>query len=182
MIFALARLYSYSADRPVIEVLRETIYRSMIWFFFYIGFVYLTTGYLFDQAIPRLIILYVWIFSTVYSIFLRLILDIIVRKLYEKGLLSKRKILIINTSKQNSYTLTEHPSIKYIYREYLESEEEIMNLIRQRKVDTVVTMDGGKSIENISSLIELCEIYGMSYAYPKILPQVFELPKKDTFI
>ena len=43
-------------------------------------------------------------------------------------------------------------------------------------------MDGGKSIENISSLIELCEIYGMSYAYPKILPQVFELPKKDTFI
>jgi exopolysaccharide biosynthesis polyprenyl glycosylphosphotransferase len=182
VIFAFARLYSYSADRPVIEVLRETIYRSIIWFFFYIGFVYLTTGYIFDQAIPRLIIVYVWIFSTLYSIFLRLILDIIVRYLHGGNLLSKRKILIINASKQNSYILSEHPSINYIYRESAQDEEEIMHLIREKKVDTVITMDGGKNIGNIQSLIQLCEIYGVSYAYPKILPQVFELPKRDTFI
>jgi len=39
-----------------------------------------------------------------------------------------------------------------------------------------------KETKNTLEISKLCEIYGISYAYPKILPHVYELPKKDTFI
>lgn len=71
-------------DKPIIETLRETISQSILWFFIYIGFVYLSTGFLFEKEIPRLIILYVWIFSTTYSVILRLSLAAIMNLLYER--------------------------------------------------------------------------------------------------
>lgn len=43
-------------------------------------------------------------------------------------------------------------------------------------------MLGKKETKNTLEIIRLCEIYGISYAYPKILPHVYELPRHDTFI
>jgi len=43
-------------------------------------------------------------------------------------------------------------------------------------------MLGKKETKNTLEIIKLCEIYGISYAYPKILPHVYELPRHDAFI
>lgn len=181
VIFASARLYTYIPDKPVLETIREVISKSILWFFIYIGFVYLSTGFLFEKEIPRLIIIYVWIFSTLYSILIRVSGVAIINTLYSKWILQKKKILIIETSEENPYRLMDHPSIEYI-RVDATKYGEIFRLIREKWVDAVLSMLGKKETKNTLEIIKLCEIYGISYAYPKILPHVYELPRHDTFI
>ena len=55
-------------------------------------------------------------------------------------------------------------------------------MIRERRIDAVLSTLGKKETKNTLEIIKLCEIYGISYAYPKILPYVYELPRKDSFI
>ena len=147
----------------------------------YIGFVYLSTGFLFEKEIPRLIILYVWIFSTLYSIIIRLTLVSIMNHLYEHGVLRKKRILILSSTEETPYTFSSHPSIEYLSLRATESEE-IFALIREKKIDSILSILGKNETKKTLEIIKLCEIYGISYAYPKILPHVYELPKHDTFI
>lgn len=181
IIFTSGKLYTHTPDKPALETVREVISRSFLWFFIYIGFVYLSTGFIFEKEIPRLIIFYVWIFSTLYSILIRLSGIGILNIFYKKWILSKRKILVIETLEENPYQLAPHPSVEYIHV-YANEHEKIYRMIREKSIDAVLSMIGKKDTENIIEIIKLCEIYGISYAYPKILPHVYELPKKDTFI
>ena len=180
-IFANARLYTYVPDKPIIETLRETISQSILWFFIYIGFVYLSTGFLFEKEIPRLIILYVWVFSTIYSVILRLSLAAIMNLLYERWILPRKKILVIVPKEWESYTLLPHPSIEYIYQDASQYGA-IFRSIREKSVDAVLSLLWKNETKKTLEVIKLCEIYGISYSYPKILPSVLELPKRDTII
>ena len=181
LVFANARLYTYRAETSIIELLREVIYRSFLWFFLYIAFIYLTSGFIFSGTVPRLIIIYVWIFSTLYSILLRIILLRVMNVLYHLGKLPRKKILVIRSEKETPYILIEHPSLEYMYASS-KSFPAIYALIREKKVDTILSMLGKWDTQEIEEMVKLCEIYGISYAYPKILPHVYELPKHDTFI
>lgn len=181
VIFANAHLYTYKPDKPILETLQEVIHRSFLWFMTYIGFVYLSTGFLFEHEIPRLIIVYVWILSTLYSIIIRLMLISIMNSLYRNGRLRKKRILVLQSKEETPYVLTSHPSVEYISlraREY----SDIFVSIREQKIDAVLSMLGKNETKNTLEIIKLCEIYGISYAYPKILPHIYELPKHDTFI
>lgn len=157
------------------------IYRSLLWFLLYIAFIYLTTGFVFTTAIPRLIILYVWILSTLYSIVLRVIILRVMNSLYAHGILRRKKILILHSDSITPYTLRHHPSIEYISISNT-NPTIAYTMIRERSVDTVLSMLGKGDVESREEIVRLCEIYGVSYAYPKILPHVYELPKVDTFI
>ena len=84
MIFSTGGLYRYELSQTIFEEVRKVIIRSSLWFLLYIGFIYLSTGFLFAQEIPRLIILYVWILSTVFSITLRIVIKMTMRELYKK--------------------------------------------------------------------------------------------------
>lgn len=168
-------------DKPLLEILREVISRSFLWFFLYIAFVYLSTGFIFEHEIPRLIIIYVWIFSTLYSLLIRICVHMTMNWFYQKGVLSKKKILVIESGEESPYILTEHPSIEYIYQS-ARNYGDIFTLIREKKIDTVLSILGKKETRETLEIIKLCEIYGVSYAYPKILPYVYELPRRDTFI
>ncbi|MDD2693974.1 MAG: exopolysaccharide biosynthesis polyprenyl glycosylphosphotransferase [Candidatus Gracilibacteria bacterium] len=181
IIFASGKLYNYTPDKPVLETVREVISRSFLWFLIYIGFVYLSTGFLFEKEIPRLIIFYVWFFSTLYSILIRLTGIGILNTLYQKNILSKKRILVIETKEENPYQLTPHPSIEYISID-ASRYADIYSMIREKKVDAVLSMLGKRETKNTIEIIKLCEIYGISYAYPKILPHVYELPRQDAFI
>ncbi len=55
-IFMHGGLYRYEGERPLIDTIRRVITRSALWFLLYIGFVYLSTGFIFTKEIPRLII------------------------------------------------------------------------------------------------------------------------------
>ncbi len=84
IIFASNGLYNSPTGTPLLERLRIVIKKSTLWFFLYIGFIYLTTGFLFQKEIPRLIVIYVWIFSTLYSLLLRIGLERFSEFLYKQ--------------------------------------------------------------------------------------------------
>lgn len=94
IVFGRAKLYSH-IERPLFEEIRRVITYSFFWFFVFIGFVYLTQGYIFFKEIPRLIIFYSLILSTIFSIGIRTILHYIAKKFYEKNVFIKDTILII---------------------------------------------------------------------------------------
>ncbi len=73
--FSRAGLYTITHDTPLFEEIRRVLVYSFFWFFVYIGFVYMTLGFIFSQEIPRLIIIYSYILITVLSIIWRVILS-----------------------------------------------------------------------------------------------------------
>jgi len=73
--FARARLYTITHDTPLFEEIRRVLVYSFFWFFVYIGFVYMTLGFIFLQEIPRLIIIYTYILITIFAITFRVILS-----------------------------------------------------------------------------------------------------------
>lgn len=97
-VFFRAKLYSH-IRRPIFEEIRRVLVYSFFWFFVYIGFVYLTQGFLFSKEIPRLIILYTLILGTIFSVFFRVIIYNIWQILAEKNFFPKLKILVIRSQK-----------------------------------------------------------------------------------
>ena len=82
-IFANGDLYKYKPGFPLFEQIMSVIKHSFLWFFLYIGFVYLTTNFIFQKEIPRLIIIYVWILATIFSISLRILIHTLMGILYK---------------------------------------------------------------------------------------------------
>ena len=74
VVFLRWKLYSLRENTPIVEEIRLVLTYSFFWFFIYIGFIYLTTGFLFTHDIPRLIVLYTYIISTIFSITIRYII------------------------------------------------------------------------------------------------------------
>lgn len=83
-IFVNGDLYKYKPGYPLFEQIISVIKQSFLWFFLYIGFVYLTTNFIFQKEIPRLIIIYVWILSTLFSITLRIAIHTLMSIMYRK--------------------------------------------------------------------------------------------------
>jgi hypothetical protein len=84
IIFTSTGLYQLRDDTPIYEEVRMVMRSSFFWFIGYIGFVYLSTGFLFRGEIPRLIIFYTYIFSTLFSVTLRIIRHTLYSILYQK--------------------------------------------------------------------------------------------------
>lgn len=179
-VFASGWLYKFSPDKPLFEQIRETVKRSTLWFFLYIWFVYLSTGFLFQKEIPRLIIIYVWIFSTIFSVFNRSIIYTLMGIWYKKWYLKKKQILVIWEDTIEWHRLEKTAFIHFIFHKS-ENIEEIHTLIREKKVETVLSLYGDQNKE-IQEIVELCAIYGITFAYPQILPYLYDRPKHDGFI
>ncbi len=181
IIFSTWGLYRYNLSKTVFEEVREVILRSSLWFLLYIGFIYLSTWFLFKQEIPRLIIIYVWILSTVFSLSLRIMIKMLMRLLYREWYLEKKNILILTEIGNTQYHIDQDPDATYIYKS-IENIEEVYTLIREKKIDKILLLD--EKIQEIDKqeLISLCSIYGVRFAYPKILPQVYDFSRKDSFI
>ena len=92
IIFTRAKLYSH-IKRPIFEEIRRVMTYGFFWFFVFIGFVYLTQGFLFFKEIPRLMIFYTLFLATTFSVVFRSILHHLTQKLYQKNFFEKEKIL-----------------------------------------------------------------------------------------
>jgi exopolysaccharide biosynthesis polyprenyl glycosylphosphotransferase len=178
IIFGTSWLYRNSTQRPLFDVIQDVIIRSGIWFIMYIGFVYLSTGFLFSKEIPRLIIGYVYILSTIFSILLRVWIYFFIKFLYKKNILPKQKVLIIGS--KDDELLREDKSTVYTY--ILPSEiDKIEHKIRNGDINRVLLLWQLDEPHKIK-IIKLCSIYAVSFAYPKILPEVYGISQKENFI
>ncbi len=165
-LFSLQGLYQKTPDTPLSEEIFITIREALSWFIFFIGIVYLGSGFIFKTEIPRLIIFFAYIFSTVGSIFLRILIWLIYVTLSRYKLIPKQKILIVGSSKETLYKDSWCTHYEHIEEEG--NTEKIEKLIRDRSIDTLFYLGEKRNAPFTLSIIELCKIYGIRFAYPKI--------------
>ncbi len=162
-------MYDIRNGTPFIEEIRLVITYSFFWFLFYLSFVYLSTGFLFKKEIPRLIIIYVYILSTIGSLLIRTIWYNVFSYLYKKDYLQKRKILVIGKKEESESILIHDPTASLLYLDVWEKTE-IKENIRKREIDTILSLKH-TNIKNLEEIIELARVYGISFVYPKIIPE-----------
>lgn len=180
IVFSHAGLYRYEGERPLFDVIRQIIIRSALWFLFYIGFVYLTLGFLFTKEIPRLIIGYVWIGATSYAILLRVVFYTLMSILYKKKIISKNIILVITSKEKSKYHLEHHHSSEYLSIE-MNDNTGIETAIRSGKIDNVLALTDIPE-KQIDEIIKLCSIYGIGFSYPRIPTYISHSTQYDRFI
>ncbi len=102
-LFSLKGLYQKTPDTPLSEEIFITLRQAFSWFIFFIGIVYLGSGFIFKTEIPRLIIFFAYIFSTLGSVLLRIFVHIFYIALSKYGLLPKQRILIVGNTENIPY-------------------------------------------------------------------------------
>lgn len=180
LIFASRGLYQSIVERPIIDTIRATIMSAIFWFLIYIGFVYLTTGFLYQKEIPRLIIVYVFFLATIFAVFLRVWLQWILWRLIEIHFIEKSRILVIGEKKEWEKYLRDKHVTRHIYRKPSELID-ILDMIRKKDIDMILLLAplGSSDMEEV---IELCSIYGITLALPQILPKVYHISHREGFI
>jgi lipopolysaccharide/colanic/teichoic acid biosynthesis glycosyltransferase len=153
---------------------------SFIWLIAYMSFVYLSIGFLFEKELPRLIIFYAYIFSTFFSILLRIIRHFIYEFLYKRSILQKNIIIVIYSKEEERYEL-ESSNISH-YRYIHTHEKEIITwLIREREIDGIISLAENTTTKTMREIISLARIYGIPFVYPKLLPGIEHLKQRETF-
>lgn len=156
-------LYKLSQDTPIVEEIRKVLTYSFFWFLIYIGFVYLTTGFLTTREIPRLIIIYSYVFATSLSIVIRYIIHLIYRRLYSEDRVQKEILLVIGELNPDQNILSD---AYYEYRECSwEDNALIETLIREKRVSKIIYM--GEQCD-MWPVFGLSRVYGIPFLYPKI--------------
>lgn len=156
-------LYNIKSYTPIIEEIRLVLTYSFFWFFVYIGFIYLSTGFIFSHDIPRLIILYTYIIATIISILVRYAIYTTYSIFYKKWILKKDSILVIKDTDDEAIFNT-NSNTDYIYIGTHEKNS-IEWIIRENKISGIIYLwDHTK----IGDIFTLAKIYGIPFMYPKI--------------
>lgn len=163
IVFARGWLYSLRAHTPIIEEIRLVLTYSFFWFFIYIGFVYLSTGFIFIGEIPRLIILYTYIIATVTSIIVRYSIYTLYTLLYKKEKIQKETVLVIS-KEENKNEISENHLYSYIYMDPANIVD-IESTIRWQKLEYIIYLGEHNKIRNIFTL---AKVYGIPLMYPQI--------------
>lgn len=180
IIFGVKWLYGLRDDTPLFEEIRLVLTYSFYWFLFYLSFVYLSTGFIFQKEIPRLIILYVYILSTISSIGIRALRHYLYNLAYKRWYFEKRKTLVISDNDKEKVPLEENPTTKYLYVSSNDTEK-IATLIRKREIETIISL-ARNTTEKMQETIELARVYGISFVYPKVLPGLQDFTRKESLI
>lgn len=184
IVFARAKLYSTAIDTPLFEEIRKILLYSFLWFFIYIGFVYMTTGFLFSKEIPRLIIIYTYILSTLFSILIRVWVYTVWSILYKKDFLKKKKILVLTSHINDPSNLiipTIHPACEYTCMS-LQENHAIESIIRTKNTDAILLLKGTYTDPVTKPLLDLAGIYGIPCTYPQIQPYTEHFSQRALFL
>lgn len=180
IIFMNTGLYRLRDDTPIYEEIRMVMRSSFIWLIAYMSFVYLSIGFLFEKELPRLIIFYTYIFSTLFSIFIRVIRYTLYSILYHKWILEKNLIIVVYTKNEELYELESSSTSDYRYIP-ISDKETITSLIRERGIDGIISLAKNTATKNMREIISLARIYGIPFVYPKLLPGIEHLRQRETF-
>lgn len=163
IIFIRGWLYSLRAHTPIVEEIRHVLSYSFLWFFIYIGFVYLARGFIFSTEIPRLIIFYTYIIATTLSICIRYSIYTLYSILYSRETIEKESILVI-TTQENVTEISENNCYTY---KYIDATEKylIESIIRTEKLEYIIYLSNHS---DLGYIFNLARIYGIPLMYPKI--------------
>jgi len=113
LIFALHGLYSLSITHSKLKEIGHIVQYSIYWFLFFSVFVYFGREVLYTVDIPRLVILFTLFFVMVGVICERVIFNNIQRILLARGIIKKRRLLLI--------TKQSHTNIAHILQDIEET-------------------------------------------------------------
>lgn len=192
-LFSIHSLYFIKITHSKIKEFLEIIRYSFYGFIFFSVIVYLWKWFIFDTEIPRLIILFTFIISTILIILQRIILNNIQYFLLEKWIITKKKILLINNKSdekikeilkdlKNSkiYEITWYinatdKEIKKI--KYLWDINKAKELFEEKQCDEILYIDSDFSKKELLELWELSRIFGIRYRY---ITNSFDITKINT--
>jgi exopolysaccharide biosynthesis polyprenyl glycosylphosphotransferase len=185
-------LYEMRIYQSKIQELKDILLVSVYWFFIYIAIVYLSLGFFYTAPIPRLIVLFSIILSTILVIFERGILDRIETNLIQNGILEKTRILLILRSRDDDIIETIRESAIYEILGYTNTEaihgmdidyiwwiKNAISAIQSHQIDEILVVQNDFTREEIQEIFEFARIYGLRYRY---IANSFETTKINTEI
>ena len=193
-LFASHKLYSlqmtHSKIQEIIDIIRYWIY----WLLFFSVWVYFGNGILYTWSeIPRLIILFTMVLWVFWSIFVRIILNIVQSFLLRKKIIPKRSLLLItnksekamksilldirNSKIYNVIGYGNEKAKKTANLKYIWNIKHIEKLISQHKCDEILYIDSDFSKDDLYKIWELSKIYAVRYRY---ISNNFDVTKTNT--
>lgn len=177
LVFARAKLYS-DTRRPLFEEIRRVIAYSFFWFFVFIGFVYLTQGFLFHKEIPRLIIAYTLIIGAAFSILIRSALHGIGAYLHHHHLIARDRIAVLRLHSHDEIPFqADTNDAEYFFFES-NNTKELESHIREQKIDAILLISG----EWPENILSLARIYGIQCSHPRIMPNMRHFAREESFL
>lgn len=137
------------------------------WFLYYVAIVYLSIGFVSSEDIPRLIIFFTLLLSIIGVGIFRYFFGKLHSFLLSIGTLPKQRILIF--AKADNEVLEEirgnpaYEIVKIVSEK--EDIEEIFSLIREHKIDEILSLDSGLDASILEECFALARIYGVLYRY-----------------
>ena len=192
IIFAFQKLYAIERTIGIIEEIFTIVKSVFVSFFIMIGVLYLTNGFPYDTIlIPRLIVIYAFLFSLIGIILERIILRWIrLHGFAKKWFPKKRILLVINKSEPSLEKLLSHENsvhiVGYIASHahnnpftYLGTIDEHAEIIRTHDIDEMITLAHDLPYELRKTLFQYCQIHGITYRY---VSNLYETAKSNAHI
>ncbi|MDD2907578.1 MAG: sugar transferase [Candidatus Gracilibacteria bacterium] len=192
-ILAIHSLYLIKITSSKINEFLQIIRYSFYWMIFFSFFVYLGKGLVYQTDIPRLIIFFTFISGTFGVILGRILLNNFEYYLLRKGVLSKRKILLIsNKIPEKISEIIEDINESKIYKiigysnkekiissdlKYKGNIEKIKVLFERKRCDEILYIDSDFNKKELHELWELTRIFGVRYRY---ITNSFDVTKTNT--
>lgn len=193
IVFAIHWLYFIQITSSKIGELLQIIQYSIYWLLFMSFFIYLWNWIIYETTIPRLIILFTFLISTVWIITERILLNYVEYILLKKWILKKKQLLLINNKNEKEikeilqdisdskiyeviwYANKENLKLKWI--NYLGSIDEIKSLFEKKKCDEILNIDSDFDKKELLELWELTRTFWVRYRY---ITNSFDVTKTNT--
>ncbi|MFA6091241.1 MAG: sugar transferase [Candidatus Gracilibacteria bacterium] len=185
-------LYKMHIYQSRVQELQDILLVSLYWFFIYIAVLYLAIGFIYTEQIPRLVVLFSVIITTIFVILERSILDRLETFLIQRGILGKTKILLVLRTNQEDIIETIGESEMYqifgyahiekiptIDIPYIGGIQEIISAIQKYAIDEILIVQSDFNREETQEIFEYARIYGVRYRY---IANTFETTKINTEI
>ena len=192
-LFSTHWLYNIKIINSKVKEFLDIIRYGIYWFLFFSVGVYLWNGIIYTGVeIPRLIILFTFIFATLWVILERIFLNNIQRYMLSKNMIPKRKLLLIsnkNTEKLEpflediksskiyeiiGYVNTKNLKNKIKYLGWIQKTEK---LIEKWNCDEILHIDSDFTKDELLGIWNLSKIFGIRYRY---ITNVFDVTASNT--
>ncbi len=195
LLFATHGLYSIQISSSKVKEFLDIVRYAFYWFLFFSLWVFLWKWILYqDVEIPRLIILFTFILTILFTTLGRIILNNIQYFLLQKGVITKRKLVLIHNktdkklkelyqdiSDSKIYTI-----LWYIHEKkvswvkntpYLGSIWELEKIFKSKQCDEILYIDSDYGKKDLFYIWELCKIFGIRYRY---ITHSFDITRTNT--
>lgn len=193
-VFAIHWLYSMRNNTSKIWEYWQIIWYSFYWYIFYSFFIYAWNGIIYETEIPRLIVWVAFLIWTIFVIFERIFLNELEYFLTRKGILSKKKIILINNKsylkiKKIINNIQESKVYEIVWYvndveidklkelNYIWWIDEIKEILAEREADEVLYIDSSFGKQELQDLWEYTRIFGITYKY---ITNSFDVTKSNT--